>query len=202
MTKAYISLPHLKAASFAAASEETRYYLCGVSVTIDARGSTYVATDGRILFACRHELPDGEPDNTLLGSWIVPTKFCDPFKLRKRDPDVFAILTSDSAEPAPRLTLTQDDNAVTFSPIDGSFPDWRRVLPSKVKPDCGGRTFDTRLLLTLEKAGKALGLTAFVWAPNGGNPAPVQYGDDNLALGMIMPTRVGRDAPFSRPSWA
>lgn len=201
MTKAFISLPHLKAASFAAASDGTRYYLCGVSVTIDARGSAYVATDGRTLFACRHELPDGEPDSTLLGSWIVPTKFCDPFKLRKRDPGVFAILTSDSAEPAPRLTLTRDDNAVTFSPINGSFPDWRRALPSKVKPDCEGHTFDMRLLLTLEKAGRALGFTAFTWTPNGSGPAPVQYGDDKQAFGVIMPKSM-KAAPFNRPSWA
>ena len=72
MSQSIISLRHLKAASFCAPSEGTRYYPNGVYVTAEARCSTYAATDGHVLFACRSELLGDEADNALLGSWIVP----------------------------------------------------------------------------------------------------------------------------------
>ena len=77
MSHSTISLRHLKAASFCASSEGTRYYINGVYVTAEARCSTYVATDGRVLFACRSELLDDEADMRFLapGSFQLPTAY-------------------------------------------------------------------------------------------------------------------------------
>ena len=196
MSQSVISLRHLKAASFCASSEGTRYYLNGVYVTVEARCSTYVATDGNVLFACRSELLDDEADNMLLGSWIVPTANCAPFKLTPREDRPTAVLTGTDMS----LSLAQGGQAVTFEPVDGSFPYWRHVIPSEASGKSDDVTFDVALLSRLAKAGAVLGHKHPTWTPNGESPAPVCFGDSAYAFGVIMPMRSKNK--FSRPDWS
>lgn len=196
MSQSAISLRHLKAASFCASSEGTRYYLFGVCVTIEARCSTYVATDGHVLFACRSELADGEPDNTLLGSWVIPNPICAPFKFTAREDRPIAILTETNKS----LNLAQGAQSITFEPVDGCFPDWRRVIPSEASGKSDGVTFDVALLSRLAKAGAVLGHKHPTWTPNGESPAPMCFGDSAYAFGVIMPLRSKNK--FSRPDWS
>jgi hypothetical protein len=56
----------LGAAVAFASKDEARYYLNGVCLEIDARGVTYVATDGHRMIAYRDDMEDPEaPDNLL-----------------------------------------------------------------------------------------------------------------------------------------
>ena len=196
MSQSTISLRHLKAASICAGSEESRYYLNGVYVTVEARCSTYVATDGRVLFACRSELLDDEADNTLFGSWIVPTANCVPFKFTPREDRPTAILSGTDKS----LNLAQGSQSITFGPIDGSFPDWRRIVPSEASGSSDGVTFDVALLSRLAKAGAALCHKHPNWTPNGDSPAPVHFGDSAYAFGVMMP--MSSENKFSRPDWS
>ena len=196
MSQSIISLYHLKAASFCASSEVPRYYLNGVYVTAEARCSTYVATDGYVLFACRSELLDGEADNTLLGSWIVPTANCVPFKFTPREDRPTAILSGTDKS----LNLAQGSQSITFAPIDGSFPDWRLIVPSEASGSSDGVTFDVALLSRLAKAGAALCHKHPNWTPNGDRPAPVHFGDSANAFGVIVP--LVSENKFIRPNWS
>jgi hypothetical protein len=191
MSQSIISLRHLKAASFCASSESTRCYLNGVYVTVEARCSTYVATDGHVLFACRSELFNDEADNTLLGSWIIPIAICAPFKFTSA-----AILTGTDKS----LNLAQGNQSIPFEPVDGSFPDWRRVIPSEASGKSDGVIFDVALLSRLAKAGAVLGLKHPTWVSNGENAAPVCFGDSTYAFGVVMPMRSKNK--FSRPDWS
>ena len=196
MSQSIISLRHLKAASFCASSEGTRYYLNGVYVTAEARCSTYVATDGHALFACRSELLDDEADNALLGSWIVPIASCVPFKFTPREDRPTAVLTGTDK----RLDLAQGGQSITFEPVDASFPDWFPVIPAAASGKSDGVTFDVALLSRLAKAGATLGHKHPYWTPNGNDPAPVHFGDGAHAFGVIMPMR--SEHKFSRPDWS
>jgi len=196
MSHSNISLRHLKAASFCASSEGVHYYINGVYVTAEARCSTYVATDGQVLFACRSELLDDEADNTLLGSWIVPIANCVPFKFTPREYRPTAVLTGTDKS----LNLAQGGRSITFEPVDGGFPDWRRLIPAEASGKSDGVTFDVALLSRLAKAGATLGHEHPNWTPNGEGPAPVHFGDSAYAFGIIMPMRSAHK--FSRPDWS
>jgi len=53
--KTTLKIDHLKAVFNAVSTEETRYYLCGVQVEINAKGTTLVATNGHMLLAAHDE---------------------------------------------------------------------------------------------------------------------------------------------------
>lgn len=198
MKSAQISIQTLKAVSLCSSKEETRYYIKGVFLEISKRATIYVATDGHKMLAVNEELPDSEPDNTLIGKFIIPIASCSPFKADKRDTGMM-VLSEDQGR---MLRFNYANQSHGFEPIDGTYPDWRRVLPSQY-PDEGngmeGVTFDTSYLDMFAKASKLLGLSKPKWFPNGGAPCWVSLGDEK-ALGVIMPMRSGLDA-MSRPSW-
>src|SRR4051812_23886693 len=101
---ATINLNALAAAAIFSSTEETRYYLGGVLLEIEPDAITYVATDGRRLFAHRDTTGPKEDPHTLLGSFIVPTPACKALKPSKHVP--LATLTRGEGK---RLILTQID---------------------------------------------------------------------------------------------
>ena len=212
MKTATIDVSALKAALNAVSTEETRYYLNGVLLEIDARETRYVATDGHILFAHRAELPNygpvkGEPigtvngsapDNTLTGHFIIPSATIKAIKLAKRD-STGATLEAGEGR---RLTLKLDNGlSFGFEPIDGCFPAWRRVLPVKTS----GKTahgYNPNLLLKLWKAGEALGIGQPSLSYNDDAPALLVYpGAAGQTLAVIMPMRQGK-GEAELPNWA
>lgn len=191
---ATLSLKALYAANAAASTEETRYYLCGVHVEISARQVIYVATDGHVLFAHRES---GEPDNSLIGTWIIPSATIKAAKGKKHGSD-YAILEGEPGKL--ELTLKLPDGPdLEFTAIDGTFPDWRRVVPLKTKQDGPVLRFDPDRLKGLWRAGKLLGKECVGIAYNGENPALLDYATDNT-FGLIMPMR-NSVASMVRPGW-
>ncbi len=116
-----INIRLLKAANLAADKEQVRYYLQGVAVQADARGSYLVATDGHRLLAFRQssECYGGDPINI-----IIPSDIIAGIKLQKGLE--VAELTQDS-DKAWRLDYC--GTSIIFAPIDGTFPEWRRAVP-------------------------------------------------------------------------
>lgn len=103
--------------SFAISTEETRYYLNGIHMhtdTIDGAGRIVaVATDGHRL--SRHIGPDGD-----VPSIIVPRKTVG--LVPKGDASV---RLSDR-----KIQIVADGVTITSKLIDGTFPDYKRVIPS------------------------------------------------------------------------
>lgn len=112
---------------FAISTEETRYYLNGVYMHVaDSNGSQVlrcVATDGHRLARIDADLPDGAEG---LPGVIVPRKTVGELrKLLDDDETEIAVSVSETKIrfAAPGITLTS-------KVIDGTFPDYTRVIPS------------------------------------------------------------------------
>lgn len=207
--QAAICLDTLAATALCASTEETRYYLRGVCVDIQPRATIYVATDGHRLFARRIELNKDAPDNTLTGVYIVPTESCaKPFKRTKHSPSD-AIL-HDAGDG--RLRIEYDAREHGFRPIDGTFPDWRRVLPSKVEPDPKQRiALNPSYMQTFDRIGAALAarplnggkrpVTYAQFHDGGAGPWGVTFVGLQDCFGVVMPIRVPAVEPWSRPTW-
>lgn len=100
-------------------TEETRYYLNGACIHTDGGGTNIVATDGHKLIATEAPYLDGCP------TIIIPAKAVRLI-LDIGEPQRFKV-TDDG------LRFWFDFGGVTLvgRAIDGSFPDWRRVVPRK-----------------------------------------------------------------------
>jgi DNA polymerase-3 subunit beta len=112
---------------FAISTEETRYYLNGIYVhTIDVGGATMlraVATDGHRLARVETPAPDGSSG---IPGVIVPRKaVAEILKLVESAGEDVQIELS----PA-KIRLTLGPVILTSKLIDGTFPDYQRVIPT------------------------------------------------------------------------
>lgn len=196
MNVSTIDLRVLGAVSMFAGRDKSRHFLQGVCLEIEPRAVTYVATDGRRLVAYRREVSDEKsPDNRLTGRFIIPTEHCKPHKLDKDD-DAAAKLFGDG-----RLTIAYNFCDLTFMPIDGIYPNWRRVIPRK-KASGKLAQFDLELLAVFRKFSAALELGEPFIAHNGKEaPAPVWWPGRDHVLGVIMPCKAIDAIDTVPPEW-
>lgn len=192
-----INLRVLGAAVAFASKDEARYYLNGVCLEIDARGVTYVATDGHRMIAYRDDMEDPDtPDNLLIGKFIIPTAHCKPHKLEKDDLGIAKIFG------AGRLTIAHDFCDVTFLPIDGMYPDWRKTVPNTQVSGSVGQ-FNLNLLAAFTKFAGLVDLPSPFVAHNGVEaPAIVWYPGRANVLGIIMPLKLTNEIARPVPDWA
>ena len=112
---------------FAISTEETRYYLNGIYLHAFATGKQKtlraVATDGHRLARVEMPLPEGAEN---IPGVIVPRKMVNEIrKLIEEVDGVVEVSLSDS-----RIRFAFDDIVLTSKLIDGSFPDYQRVIPT------------------------------------------------------------------------
>jgi len=112
---------------FAISTEETRYYLNGIFLhSVDEGGSPLlraVATDGHRLARVQIEAPSGSED---MPGIIVPRKAVGEIQKLVEDPD--AIVNVELSESKIRFTV--GSVVLTSKLIDGTFPDYNRVIPT------------------------------------------------------------------------
>jgi DNA polymerase-3 subunit beta len=113
---------------FAVSTEETRYYLNGVYMHIATHDGgevlRCVATDGHRLARIDSDLPEGASD---MPGVIVPRKTVG--ELRKLlDDDELNIAVSVSET---KIRFATPEIILTSKVIDGTFPDYTRVIPSE-----------------------------------------------------------------------
>ena len=111
---------------FAISTEETRYYLNGIYLHAagDAKAPTLraVATDGHRLAQCELPLPEGAAG---MPGVIVPRKTVNEVqRLIENGEGEVAIELSGS-----KIRFTIGDVVLTSKLIDGTFPDYARVIP-------------------------------------------------------------------------
>jgi DNA polymerase-3 subunit beta len=112
---------------FAISTEETRYYLNGIYLHATQNGGTQVlravATDGHRLARVEMPLPVGADK---IPGVIVPRKtVMELRKLIDQTQSAIAVSLSDT-----RVRFAFDDAVLTSKLIDGSFPDYERVIPT------------------------------------------------------------------------
>ena len=111
---------------FAISTEETRYYLNGIYLHKAERDGTpvlrAVATDGHRLASVETALPAGAEE---MPGVIVPRKaVAELRKLIDESGDEVAISLSES-----KIRFAFDEAILTSKLIDGTFPDYERVIP-------------------------------------------------------------------------
>lgn len=112
---------------FAISNEETRYYLNGIYLhTIEAGGDLKlraVATDGHRLARAEIVAPSGSEG---MPGIIIPRKTVAELQKLGDDPDmIMTVEVSDS-----KIRFTVGTIVLTSKLIDGTFPDYQRVIPS------------------------------------------------------------------------
>ena len=181
---------------FAISTEETRYYLNGVYFHVVDEGGTKalraVATDGHRLARIDAGLPNGA--DTMPGV-IVPRKTVGELrKLLDDDEAQIAVSVSET-----KIRFATPEITLTSKVIDGTFPDYGRVIPAgntrRMEVDAGdfAKAVDRVATVSSERSRAvkmALDedrLVLSVNAPDAGNAEEelaVAYGDEKLEIGF------------------
>ena len=113
---------------FAVSTEETRYYLNGLYIHAKNEGEAkvlrVVATDGHRLACVESPLPKGAEN---MAGVIVPRKTVGEIRklLDDTSTDNITIALSEN-----KIRFTMEDVTLTSKLIDGTYPDYERVIPT------------------------------------------------------------------------
>ena len=183
----------LKAAAFAVQRDETRYYLNGVCVEWNGHDLVCVATNGKTLIAIRPDFTIVSNEQVAPFQVIIPADYIAALKVDKRV-HFAALMLEDGKWFLDYFGLRQ------FIPVDGTFPAWRRVLPTKLS----GVTahYDPELIMGFQKAAKVYGAKQIVSiGHNGDEPAMIGFNCAEInGFGVAMPCR--SEVPSLPPFWA
>lgn len=195
----HIEVKALKAAIHCAAKKDIRYYLQSVLIEFEA-GAPFcrvVSTDGHVLFAGLSRCaPVSETVNLL-----IPIETAQlVLKTLQKKQEIIAITQVDG------VYKIHGVYEIGFKPVDGRFPDWRRVVPESVNNEPA--TFGVQLLEKVDSALRAfagVGPSAsgiYSMAHNGEAATSVlTLNEDNNCFCLIMPLRKCTKSTYSRQWW-
>jgi DNA polymerase-3 subunit beta len=160
--------------SFAISSEETRYYLNGIYLHVaEIEGSPRmraVATDGHRL--SRLELPAPEGSVGMPGV-IIPTKAVTEIARMAKDAEGDLTIELSTT----KIRVTSAETTLTSKLIDGTFPDYERVIP---------RGNDKLVTLAAEDFAKAIDRVATISSERG-RAVKLSLTDAGLSLSVTNP---------------
>ncbi len=135
----------IDATQFAISTEETRYYLNGIYLhTVDAGSGLQfraVATDGHRLAQAEVPAPSGSAG---MPGIIVPRKTVGEIQKLLENPEAnVQVELSDT-----KIRLTTGSVILTSKLIDGTFPDYGRVIPQNNDKECASTGTSSRKLST------------------------------------------------------
>lgn len=108
---------------FATSTDETRYYLNGIHLHQQDGQLVAVATDGHRLAKISVELED---DISTLPPVIIPRHFWQIAKSTVKDGTPVMVSLSTN-----KIVISQNDITIVSKLIDGTFPEYQRVIPQK-----------------------------------------------------------------------
>jgi DNA polymerase-3 subunit beta len=200
-----IDLQKLSAMRLLAAKSDIRNYLNGVCIEATPSETRLLATNGYYGGMLRDALPTGCEGNTCEGfqSLIIPVDVIDKIGWKPGKLAPFGMMTVDTWEAGPiaspvmqtvcKLT-TVDETSVSFAPLEGKYPDLRRVTPWAIRDTQGqGSVINADYLTLIQKFARALtgDRAAQVRTGYDGEHATVQIliqGAPDF-IGCIMPMR-------------
>ena len=192
----------LHVAGLFVSSEQTRYYLGGVYIEPHkTQGVTMTATDGHKLIHI-HD-PDGACDRPILIKALPTGRQLKPGKRMLRR------IATGTVETRGRFTLNLHDidaeqahliGSLLCETVDGSFPEYRRVIPAMSKPGLSGQ-FNPALIAAVATAASALDVTCLTFRQKDKNsPAIALLGP--RAFAVLMPRyEQGDENELAMPSW-
>jgi DNA polymerase-3 subunit beta len=171
---------------------EIRYYLVGVQLEVTDAGRFYVATDGHKLVAIREARQEGDVN----GDYLIPRDVILGVKIQKagRKPVEFAEFELSDGKPS----ITYCGTETRFNLVDGKFPDWRRVVPTKVSGEIA--QFNPDYLVEIRDCAAAtigIGKYSGLCLLHNGNSASLYQADSTDFIGVIMPLRINKADVYS-----
>jgi DNA polymerase-3 subunit beta len=210
-----ITIDHsvIKALLICAAKQDVRYYLKGVAVDARADGTVVlVATDGHRMLAYPVAVDNIEAPAP--GEYIIPREALEAVKPAKAGRTTMPIQLDIVTAPDTRhpedadviikgktsITITGATSAVT-APIDGKYPDWRRVVPASTSGELA--QYQPDYVAGFGDICKLLGGSYGPFINHNGN-APAVITNLPGALGILMPMRMDGDGLTytGAPAWA
>jgi DNA polymerase-3 subunit beta len=120
----------LRKTSFAISTDESRYVLNGIFLSLKEHKMTMVATDGRRLALVDEEIDLPESSQ---GEFIIPTKTVNELSRLLGDKgDIEIKFTANQAA----FTLSDDKGfsiLIVSKLVEGNYPNYRQVIPSEMK---------------------------------------------------------------------
>ncbi len=164
----------LKKTSFAISTDESRYVLNGIFISLKEHKLTMVATDGRRLALVDEEVDVSEKSQ---GEFIVPAKAVNELsRLLSDKGDVEIRYTDNQAS----FTLKDDKGfsiLIISKLIEGNYPNYRQVIPAETKE---------RIALQREEFLHAL-KRAEIMTSDKSNSVKLTFGKNNLAITANSP---------------
>ena len=204
MLKVTLNIRALRAVLVAVSTEETRYYLNGINLEFTPDGVIMAATDGHRMIVLRQ--PYGEHAATAAhASVIVPRDLVAKLKIKLKTLDETTLTIGDDG----KLLFEHAGESFGGSRVDGTFPDYRRVVPQDL--DGKPAQYNPAYLADFAKARVELGAeptkkggASPVVRYNGESPAvgDFAYNTGFQAIGVIMPLRVPTTMVVTQHTWA
>ena len=137
--------------SHAQAVKDVRFYLLGTYLEFTGNDCLHiVATDGHRMAVVELKAPHGFASNKT--RFIVPSDaVAKILSLHKKTPGALRFSAGDKGA----LVVEADSGSASFAVIDGTFPDWRRVLPAG-EPTAGPGHWNPAYVADVAKAAAAL----------------------------------------------
>ena len=190
-----IQRKHIRAMLHLAAKKDLRYYLQGINVVRDNRGTYIEATDGHVLGRL---LIDGIRSDTKQNV-VLPTDALLKLKGTKKQSDEWLHFEVNGLS----VECIQGDSTIRFSAHDARFPDTDRVIPLVFKSeDEKPATFNPDLLVRFMDVSEELyGKRQIPMVLQRGSQSSIVSFPhmDDAFIGVIMPTR--EFAPAKVPEW-
>jgi hypothetical protein len=186
----------LRAAALFASTEQIRYYLNGVYAESVGNHLRLVATDGKTLFAAQIEIGAHEPLKV-----IIPLDLIKRLPATKKKFDHIDLVVEGN-----KIALTYMGTTISADAIDGSFPNYQRIVPAETSFETAH--YDADQVALFGKAARLMGTSERPHVfNNGGAPAivrivPAAHMPRVNMFGLVMPltlSQIDVTAPYS--SW-
>jgi DNA polymerase-3 subunit beta len=164
----------VKKTSFAISTDESRYVLNGIFISLKDHKMTMVATDGRRLALVDEEVEIGEKSS---GEFIVPAKAVNELNRLLQEKGEVEIKYGENQA---SFALKDDKGfsvLVITKLIEGNYPNYRQVIPTEMKE---------RIPLVREEFLQAL-RRAEIMTSEKANSVKLAFGKNNLAITANTP---------------
>ncbi|MFO1476050.1 MAG: DNA polymerase III subunit beta [Verrucomicrobiota bacterium] len=164
----------LKKTSFAISTDESRYVLNGIFISLKEHKMTMVATDGRRLALVDEELDISDKSQ---GEFIIPSKVVNELNRLLTDKGEVEIRYSENQA---SFTLKDEKGfsiLIITKLIEGNYPNYRQVIPGEVKE---------RIALIREEFLHAL-KRAEIMTSDKSNSVKLAFGKNNLSITANSP---------------
>lgn len=166
--------------------EATRYYLIGINIEWKNNTLTLVATDGQKMSFCELEVLAVDESDAGVTSAIASADFVNlAIAAMKKDKGEFVMLSFNGQDTKIECL---DHTSVTSRCIDGTYPQWRNVIP-EIKEDSvrfGMNQVQVAAACSVFKGAKQ----SMEWTFNGAtHPVLIKPQDSNQTI-VLMPHRI------------